>query len=209
MPRAVSAATSSRAAMPLSTVTISDGAHSPTTRSSAAADRPYPSSKRCGMNGWTQPPSARSASVSRQVDVMPSTSKSPNTAMDSPTARADATRSATSTRPGIMDGSSQSRSSEGVRNRRPSSGSVIPRATMMRATSAGTPRASARRRSAAASLFATTQRCVVLSEGTADHPQRESCTGWDAERGEKAARIGIALHRRQLSGWARCGGPSC
>ena len=58
------------------------------TRSSASRDSPYPSPKRRGMKGWTSPPRRRSASVSRQVEVIPSTSKSPKTAMVSPSAMA-------------------------------------------------------------------------------------------------------------------------
>ena len=53
----------------------------------------------------------------RQVEVMPSTSKSPKTAMDSRSSIARWTRSATSRMPGMINGSHQSRSSEGVRRR--------------------------------------------------------------------------------------------
>ena len=64
-----------------------------------AKDR-SPRQKRCGINGVTSAPNVRSASVNRQVDVMPSTSKSPKTAMCSWLRIARSTRSATTDMPG-------------------------------------------------------------------------------------------------------------
>ena len=138
------------------------------------------------MNGWTVAPMVRRASVSRQVDVMPSTSKSPKTAMDSRSSSARSMRSATSAMPGMMAGSAQSRSSDGVKNSRPSSGVRIPRATMMRATSGATPSSWESLCSRSGSFWATVQRRDVLSDAMAHRR-------W-LKRHEHAARRKHAVH---------------
>ena len=89
---------------------------------------------------------------------MPSTSKSPKTAMVSRASSARPRRVAAASMPGMQSGSSQEASSEGARKARASSASAWPRATSTRATRGGTPSSAASTRSAAASAGSTDQR---------------------------------------------------
>ncbi len=133
-------ATSSLQAMPQSTVTMTSGSRA-RARSKAAAVMPYPSSKRRGMKGKAQAPSARKPRVSTVVADMPSKSKSPNTTMRFLAAMAAIRPSATSSKPGMSRGFSQSRSSEGCRKSRAASGVSMPRPTRVAAMNRGRRRA--------------------------------------------------------------------
>ncbi len=87
----------------------------------------------------------------RQVALMPSTSKSPKTAICSPPSMAARSRPTTSAMPGMRKGSAQSRSNEGERKSLACCAVVIPRPAMMRAARGDTRHSSAMRRAASGS----------------------------------------------------------
>ena len=126
------------------------------------------------MKGQTVTPSSRRASVSRQVELMPSTSKSPKTATVSWSRTARSTRSAALDMPGMTSGSSQSRSNDGVRNSRADASSVNPRATSTRATRRERPSRAESSSSARWSSGRSDQRLLFASPGM---PYSPSGTG--------------------------------
>ena len=90
-PARMASAISSASLTPQSTVTMRV-APWPTSRSTAVGVIPCPSFTGCGRYGMTFAPSRSRVSVSMAVPVMPSTSKSPNTATVSPAWAAAANR---------------------------------------------------------------------------------------------------------------------
>ena len=75
IPREVAEATASQLVMPQSTVTSTE--QRPFASSALSRDsgvKPYPSSKRCGMNEWTMAPFCASTHDNSALAVMPSVS---------------------------------------------------------------------------------------------------------------------------------------
>src|SRR3954447_2105140 len=159
IPRARAAATSATLVEPVSTVTISV-MPSPAAASTAASERPWPSSSREGTYGVTRIPSRRNASTSCARPVSPSASKSPKTMTRSPRSRARATRSTRAAASGSSRGS-LSPAAAGPRNAASVTGSAMPRRAMTVAANVPTPSSRAAARSIGSSRYGSgnTQRC--------------------------------------------------
>ena len=115
------------------------------------------------MNGVTcAAPSSRKARVMTAVEEMPSKSKSPKTRICFPERTAFSSASTAAERPGIRYGSSQSRSSEGARNTRASSGVVTPRATSVAAIKRGSPSSCCNTETAAGSAARILNRAGIM-----------------------------------------------
>ena len=107
MPRAAAASISAWLVVPQSTVTMSR-TPSRSAASSAASERPCPSSRRLGTYGSAEIPYRARARTRIARPVRPSASKSPNTMTRAPsdraTARRSSTRSMSGSRPGSLQG---------------------------------------------------------------------------------------------------------
>ena len=204
IPAAFAAATSATLEDPVSTVTITVA---PADRavSTAASERPCPSSRRDGKYGMTSTPEGRSASVRIASPVIPSASKSPNTRMRSRRSRALRTRSRKTPASGSRPGS-WSPAAGSPMNRRSSSPAITPRAARS-ATTRG-PRLRSRPASSSAEGTATvvgnTQRDRGASTASGCHaPLHHRSTRWRRAPFAAARRQG-ELRRGALAPW-RCG----
>ena len=103
-PRSLAAATSATLVVPQSTVMMRLEPVA-TAASSAANDKPWPSSSRLGTYGSTATPNRRRARVMIASPVSPSASKSPKTRMRSPRSRACRTRASSRSASGSRAGS--------------------------------------------------------------------------------------------------------
>ena len=192
MPAAFAAATSSTLELPVSTVTMTEAPAAPAD-STAARDRPWPSSRRDGTYGIASTPRRRRASVRIASPVIPSASKSPNTRTRSPRSRASEIRAWNSAASGSRRGSWREPAGS-PRKRRRSSSSVTPRAARS-ATTRG-PRPSSCPASSSdeetATGFGKTQRLRGASTSSGCHAA--------LHRGFPVARQAVA--RRDLPGEA-------